>query len=62
MANLLGAGVQAIYRGPRLFDTSETKAMVQRMVAFTNPAAPFLILILCTFAGRTAATGMVFST
>lgn len=34
MANLLGAGVQAIYRGPRLFDTEETKAMVKKMVAF----------------------------
>ncbi len=34
LANLLGAGVQACYRGPRLFDTDETKAMVQKWVTF----------------------------
>ncbi len=33
-ANLLGAGVQACYRGPRLFDTEETKALVKKWVAF----------------------------
>jgi len=33
-ANLLGAGVQACYRGPRLFDADKTKAMVQRWVNF----------------------------
>ncbi|MBK8178779.1 MAG: alpha-galactosidase [Planctomycetes bacterium] len=30
----LGAGVQACYRGPRLFDTEETRAMVARQVAW----------------------------
>lgn len=34
LANLLGAGVQACYRGPRLFDTDATKAMVQKWVTF----------------------------
>ena len=34
MINLLGAGVQAIYRGPRLYDTEETKTMVHDMVSF----------------------------
>jgi hypothetical protein len=34
LANLLGAGVQACYRGPRLFDTDETKAMVKKWVDF----------------------------
>lgn len=33
-ANLLGYGVQACYRGPRLFDTDETKAVVKKWVAF----------------------------
>ncbi|MBN7816765.1 hypothetical protein [Algoriphagus pacificus] len=32
MASNLGAGVQACYRGPRLFDTEETKNMVKGMV------------------------------
>lgn len=34
MANLFGAGVQACYRGPRLFDTDETKAAVAKWVSF----------------------------
>jgi hypothetical protein len=34
LANLFGAGVQACYRGPRLYDTDETKAVVKRWVDF----------------------------
>jgi len=34
LANLFGAGVQACYRGPRLYDSDETKAIVARWVAF----------------------------
>jgi hypothetical protein len=34
LANLFGGGVQACYRGPRLFDTDETKAVVKRWVDF----------------------------
>lgn len=34
LANLLGYGVQACYRGPRLYDTAETKALVQKWVSF----------------------------
>jgi hypothetical protein len=34
LANLLGYGVQACYRGPRLFDTAETKALVRKWVSF----------------------------
>jgi hypothetical protein len=34
LANLLGAGVQACYRGPRLYDTDETKALVAKWVSF----------------------------
>jgi hypothetical protein len=34
LANLFGAGVQACYRGPRLYDTDETKAVVQKWVGF----------------------------
>lgn len=34
LANLLGYGVQACYRGPRLYDSPETKALVSRWVAF----------------------------
>lgn len=34
LANNLGAGVQACYRGPRLYDTPETKAVVEKWVAF----------------------------
>ena len=34
LANLFGAGVQACYRGPRLYDSDETKAVVKRWVTF----------------------------
>jgi hypothetical protein len=33
LENLLGAGVQACFRGPRLYDSEETRAMVARQVA-----------------------------
>lgn len=34
MANLFGAGVQACYRGPQLYDTPETKEQVTKWVNF----------------------------
>jgi hypothetical protein len=34
LANLFGAGVQACYRGPRLYDTDSTKAVVKQWVDF----------------------------
>ncbi len=34
LQNLLGAGVQACFRGPRLYDTPETRAMVAKWVAW----------------------------
>jgi hypothetical protein len=34
LAQNLGLGVQACYRGPRLFDRDETKAVVKRQVEF----------------------------
>jgi hypothetical protein len=34
LANLLGAGVQACWRGPRLYDTEPTKELVARWVAW----------------------------
>lgn len=34
LANLLGGGVQACYRGPRLYDAPETRAVVKRWVDF----------------------------
>lgn len=34
LANLLGAGVQACFRGPRLYDTEKTREMVSRQVRF----------------------------
>ncbi|HOZ45476.1 MAG TPA: alpha-galactosidase [Candidatus Hydrogenedentes bacterium] len=34
LANNFGAGVQACYRGPRLYDTDETKALVKKWVDF----------------------------
>ena len=34
LANLFGAGVIACYRGPRLYDTDETKAVVKRWTDF----------------------------
>jgi hypothetical protein len=34
LADLFGAGVQACYRGPRLYDCDDTKAVVKKWVAF----------------------------
>ena len=34
LANLFGAGVQACYRGPRIYDTLETKALVKKWISF----------------------------
>ena len=34
LANLFGAGVQACYRGPRLYDTNTTKIVVKKWVDF----------------------------
>ena len=34
LANLFGAGVQAAWRGERLYDTDETKAVVRKWVSF----------------------------
>jgi hypothetical protein len=34
LANLFGAGVQACYRGPRLYDADETRALVKKWVDF----------------------------
>ena len=34
LANLFGAGVMAAYRGPRLYDTDSTKAVVKKWVDF----------------------------
>ncbi|HTL54651.1 MAG TPA: hypothetical protein VL361_03190 [Candidatus Limnocylindrales bacterium] len=42
LANLFGAGVQACYRGPRLFDCDETKAVVKKWVGFYKEHRPIL--------------------
>lgn len=34
LANLFGAGVQACYRGPRLYDCDDTQAVVKKWVSF----------------------------
>ena len=34
LQNLFGAGVQACFRGPRLYDTEDTRKMVSHWVAF----------------------------
>jgi hypothetical protein len=34
LANLFGAGVQACYRGPRLYDSDETRSVVKKWVSF----------------------------
>ena len=34
MMQYYGAGIQACYRGPRLYDTDETKAVVQRVITW----------------------------
>ncbi|MFI5378585.1 MAG: hypothetical protein ACHRHE_04755 [Tepidisphaerales bacterium] len=34
LADLFGAGVQACYRGPRIYDTDQTKALVKKWISF----------------------------
>ena len=34
LADLFGAGVQACYRGPRIYDTADTKAVVKKWISF----------------------------
>jgi hypothetical protein len=34
LSNLFGAGVQACYRGPRIYDTDDTKALVKKWISF----------------------------
>lgn len=42
LRNLFGAGVQACYRGPRLYDTEETKQLVHKWVSFYKQFRPIL--------------------
>ena len=42
LANLFGAGVQACYRGPRLFDTDQTEVVVKKWVDFYKQHRPIL--------------------
>lgn len=42
LADLLGAGVQACWRGPRLYDAPETRDMVQRWVGWYKRYRPIL--------------------
>jgi len=42
LANLFGAGVQACYRGPRLYDTPQTRTIVKRWVDFYRQHRPIL--------------------
>jgi hypothetical protein len=42
LAQNFGAGVQACYRGPRLYDTDETKAVVKKWVDFYKEHRPIL--------------------
>lgn len=42
LRNLFGAGVQACYRGPRLYDTPKTQALVAQWVRFYKKYRPIL--------------------
>ena len=42
LLNNLGYGVQACYRGPRLFDSPETKTMLVKWVEFYKKHRPIL--------------------
>lgn len=42
LRNLFGSGVQACYRGPRLYDTDATKQLVQKWVSFYKQYRPIL--------------------
>lgn len=42
LANLFGAGVQACYRGPQLYDAPETRAVVKKWVDFYKKHKPIL--------------------
>ncbi len=42
LANNFGAGVQACYRGPRLFDTDKTREVVRKWMSFYRKYRPIL--------------------
>jgi hypothetical protein len=42
LANLFGAGVQACYRGPQLYDAPETKVLLEKWVNFYKKHRPIL--------------------
>ena len=55
LANLFGAGVQACYRGPRLYDSQETEALVKKWVGFLQKSSRFSTAISFTSVAPTAA-------
>ena len=52
-----GAGVQACYRGPRLYDTEQTKQTVRGVINCIKNTGKYLIQILSTCAGPMGAIG-----
>ena len=42
LKNLFGAGVQACYRGPRIYDTDRTRDLVKKWVSFYKKYRPIL--------------------
>lgn len=57
LRNLFGAGVQACYRGPRLYDTEATKELVNQWVAFYKNTVRYSTPISSTCAVPTDRTG-----
>ncbi len=57
LAQYLGAGVAACYRGLRIYDTEETKALVKKWVHFYKVdicwAIRYIYFLFCLYAGRT---------
>ena len=57
LADLLGAGVQATWRGTRLYDTEETRQTVRNGLTFTSGIGRFLTATSFICARRTARLG-----
>lgn len=59
LQNLFGAGVQACFRGPRLYDTEDTRKMVSHWVAFYKKYRRILDSDIVLTVALMAETGMV---
>jgi hypothetical protein len=58
MVQYYGAGVQACYRGPRLYDTEQTRQLVEKTINWYKKYRDILMRIWCSCVVQMEGTGM----